>query len=1326
MILKTRTDTAHMVRMKTPSQKMTQITLMPGFVQGLEHGIVAARPFGGPTEGRDHRDTSRERQQYGPCAACGGIGHSAHFRWRRCKFCKQVHEVGQCELFRRYEKLASFVKNNVDKSKVPEELQDLYSSTATRRYDGVTPRPRVVKLLRGERLGWWSSQKFDRRVRMRALVMGAVNDRRVKILLDTGANVSAVSSTLARKLRLKQYASRDQQIDIQGIGKDKVSTTHKALVKVTLGWEVIYEFEVWIMPHHAGVDLILGTDFMIPAGIRLDLYNSAAKLPDEVVVPLVRSLKDIDDQTYGLQTEDGPTEAVCLSDRATAEFKLRRKQPSELTHEFWVRRTEDWIPTIVMNAKGKTTRYTANVGTVPSTLPGCNLATTWEATTRREGRDEESHLTQLDMSETCLEGQADSADEAYNDSDGLEATHDAIANNPEEDLRLRFLAATASASDGEPVAESDHRFTHFKRKGETLHLEDYAHELAFLPDLSEEVPIKLDYNGTNVKCSAHTPEQATRLTELLKRNEQIMISSGNALPPPAYGVVCDIDVGNHPPIKQRARRVALKYLKPLYELLKGLLRAKLVSFSKSPWVSPIVIVLKKNGVDIRLCIDYKKVNAITMIMEYAMPLVDDLLSELEKYLWFCSLDAASGFWAVMMTSRARRISAFVCALGHFEWLRMPFGLKNAPMIYQRMIDNALWGYVQPKGGWSEFARRIRRAEEVAATRRQSQGGDPTQPPSSLTKFAADNRALAELDPLQELIDSPEGDMFTCGEPDQSVLTPVFTRRSFVDDICFGGATFGECLETLDRLLTRLAECRISLSFSKSIFVQPKVGFLSHEVTSEGIRADPKKTLAIAELPFPKSKKGIQAFLGALNYYGRFIQNLAVHGAVLYQLKDSDFDGIKDLSTAEAAFAELKRRVVTAPILRHFDSAKEVHIMLFANDWALSSTLMQMHNDKLHPVRFCGRVLKKNEVNYHPAEKEVLALLQLLKICHTLLAGKVLHVYTRFSNRFSTLEWVFQSTSLYDRVVSFAVLLSPYHLKIKRVRERDVDFVQLLQASVTPHVGLDESLEHIAPPSTNSATVRLDPELLYAKLPRYYKGHVLSFDGSAKTEKNGGYGSCSWILWRLPEWDIEIAATCKKETLQVELARHKESTKKLNSVKYLHVIRLYNSAADSMATEALETQISRVVLNAERKAELKALNRIPEFCIRPVTALVTARKVRKRVQLLVARNKQAITSKRGRLDSAGSHLSELELRRHQPARRIETSDEAEFGDTQPSSQGNEVELNASRAPSADNIDPAVVQAERRRRIDKAQDEELRWADLKAYVRGELSQLSFRRV
>ena len=61
---------------------------------------------------------------------------------------------------------------------------------------------KAVKLLQGEWPGWWSSRKSNRRERMRAFVMGAVNDERTKILLDTGANTSAISESFARKLKL--------------------------------------------------------------------------------------------------------------------------------------------------------------------------------------------------------------------------------------------------------------------------------------------------------------------------------------------------------------------------------------------------------------------------------------------------------------------------------------------------------------------------------------------------------------------------------------------------------------------------------------------------------------------------------------------------------------------------------------------------------------------------------------------------------------------------------------------------------------------------------------------------------------------------------------------------------------------------------------------------------------------------------------------------------------------------------------------------------------------------------------------------------------------
>ncbi|KAG6945268.1 hypothetical protein JG687_00017398, partial [Phytophthora cactorum] len=72
------------------------------------------------------------------------------------------------------------------------------------------------------------------------------------------------------------------------------------------------------------------------------------------------------------------------------------------------------------------------------------------------------------------------------------------------------------------------------------------------------------------------------------------------------------------------------------------------------------------------------------------------------------------------------------------------------------------------------------------------------------------------------------------------------------------------------------------------------------------------------------------------------------------------------------------------------------------------------------------------------------------------------------------------------------------------------------SSVTNSMDLQELLPPLAAQSKYVPTDRTNPSLLYAKLPRDYRGFVMSFDGSSKTGKYGGYGSCSWILWRLPE------------------------------------------------------------------------------------------------------------------------------------------------------------------------------------------------------------------
>ncbi|OWY92267.1 reverse transcriptase, partial [Phytophthora megakarya] len=140
---------------------------------------------------------------------------------------------------------------------------------------------------------------------------------------------------------------------------------------------------------------------------------------------------------------------------------------------------------------------------------------------------------------------------------------------------------------------------------------------------------------------------------------------------------------------------------------------EMVNYSRSPWASPIVVIIKRNGVDIRLCIDYRLVNSLTRVMIYPMPLVNDLLENPKSTLWYCSLHMASGFWVVKMTDRARLISACITPFGLFEWNRMPFGLKNAPQIYQRVIDNALYGFI-----------RIPKSEDHGSTSDLFEDGEP--------------------------------------------------------------------------------------------------------------------------------------------------------------------------------------------------------------------------------------------------------------------------------------------------------------------------------------------------------------------------------------------------------------------------------------------------------------------------------------------------------------------------------------------------------------------------------------------------------------------------
>ncbi len=123
--------------------------------------------------------------------------------------------------------------------------------------------------------------------------------------------------------------------------------------------------------------------------------------------------------------------------------------------------------------------------------------------------------------------------------------------------------------------------------------------------------------------------------------------------------------------------------------IKEMKEEGIIADSRSPWNSPLFLVPKKDGT-FRSLIDFRKVNEVTVGELFPLPVLSDLLMNLgEGNTFFTSLDLLTGCWEVQIAPESRQITAFSTTNGHFEWLRMPFGLKTAPIIFQRMIHTLL-------------------------------------------------------------------------------------------------------------------------------------------------------------------------------------------------------------------------------------------------------------------------------------------------------------------------------------------------------------------------------------------------------------------------------------------------------------------------------------------------------------------------------------------------------------------------------------------------------------------------------------------------------------
>ena len=153
-----------------------------------------------------------------------------------------------------------------------------------------------------------------------------------------------------------------------------------------------------------------------------------------------------------------------------------------------------------------------------------------------------------------------------------------------------------------------------------------------------------------------------------------------------------VDEANVIPVKKMPYRMSPAELEEVSRQLKKLTEKGFIRPSASPWASPVIFVRKKDH-SLRMCVDYRALNKVTKADSYPLPRIDDNLDALGKSKCFSLVDLESGFHQISMEKSSVEKTAFTTRYGSYEYLVMPFGLRNAPSTFQRVMNKVLEGLV---------------------------------------------------------------------------------------------------------------------------------------------------------------------------------------------------------------------------------------------------------------------------------------------------------------------------------------------------------------------------------------------------------------------------------------------------------------------------------------------------------------------------------------------------------------------------------------------------------------------------------------------------------
>ena len=535
--------------------------------------------------------------------------------------------------------------------------------------------------------GDWNGNEAEIPDDLAIMATATLNGHSVETVLDTGAQVTVISAKLHRRLGsprltpINCVAQTANETRLQLLGAMKID--------VSLGGK-LFPFYAWVA-QGLSTEMLLGLDFANHYGAKIDLEKVRFTLRD-VNVPITLR-KEVDTLPKGgdWQPKVAVIQSTTLEPNHTYEVPVRLQsripkkgynwkwefKPSELNQHVQLARG-------IVDPKASEFRVImVNTGSQPYKLETGYVV---GKLGRLSGSADICSLSAF---------REDQAENAWNIPDlWSTAGGSNVPNSPPPapdpcsnmDENVRSQNAEISAPDGHRAQMPD--------RGQTQHNGAPSDAVAGDNQMNSGGQRQWDDKIFTQRVieilqvnNGLSDEQRDQLLAIMLKHKRLWISGELG----QMDYVYDIEVQPwQPPVKQGDRRWSPGDIGLIRKEIGSLLEGGFIEPAKSPWASRLVLVPKKDG-SVRVCVDYRQLNDVTITDAYPTPRVSHVIENLGRMMFFTCLDCEKGYYQIRLSEKTKDISAFICPMGQFRWTRMPFGFKNAPAVFQRLMDLILSG-----------------------------------------------------------------------------------------------------------------------------------------------------------------------------------------------------------------------------------------------------------------------------------------------------------------------------------------------------------------------------------------------------------------------------------------------------------------------------------------------------------------------------------------------------------------------------------------------------------------------------------------------------------